>query len=113
VRLFTHFGCDADAASGGQAALDHLLHPPDGPTASLPALVILDLMMPDIDGMEVLRRLRNAPATAALPVVMYSAVSDTDVKAQALREGAAAFFVKGNVDADDLRALVERYAAKA
>jgi signal transduction histidine kinase/CheY-like chemotaxis protein len=52
-------------AEGGAEALAAL-------DASLPAALILDLAMPDIDGLEVLRRLRSNPRTAALPVVIHS-----------------------------------------
>ena len=53
-----------------------------------PDLVILDGMMPDMDGLEVLRRIRANPATKDLPVLMYSAADDPRMKREALRLGA-------------------------
>ncbi len=41
--------------------------------ASLPSLVVLDLMMPEMDGLEVCKMLRRDPATAALPIIMLTA----------------------------------------
>jgi CheY-like chemotaxis protein len=46
-----------------------------------PAVVVLDLRMPVIDGLTVLRKLRSNPATAATPVVILSAVTDEIARA--------------------------------
>jgi signal transduction histidine kinase/DNA-binding response OmpR family regulator len=59
-------GLRARGAAGGGEALELI-------AARRPALVLLDLMMPDVDGWETLRRLRADPATAALPVIVLSA----------------------------------------
>jgi two-component system cell cycle response regulator len=46
-----------------------------------PDLVILDIMMPGMDGIELCRRIRTNPATASIPVLMFSALSgDEDVE---------------------------------
>jgi DNA-binding response OmpR family regulator len=44
--------------------------------AALPDLIVLDLMLPGLDGLEVCRRLRADPASAALPVIMLTAKAD-------------------------------------
>lgn len=59
---------DVVVASDGQQAVDLLL----GPEPSLPAVVLLDLNLPKIDGLEVLRRVRDNPATRNLPVVVMT-----------------------------------------
>jgi CheY-like chemotaxis protein len=51
-------------------------------------LVILDWMMPQMDGLQVLRRLRQDPATRDLRVIMYSAASDPTMQREATRLGA-------------------------
>lgn len=55
----------------GAEALDYLIDP-DGKGHALPSLVLLDLKLPKIDGLEVLRRLRHAPRTRLLPVVVLT-----------------------------------------
>jgi two-component system response regulator len=56
----------------GQEALDHLHGTASTPPGPLPALVLLDLKLPRIDGLEVLRRIRATPRTALLPVVVLT-----------------------------------------
>jgi len=69
-------------ARDGSQALDYLFRAAEGKsgeTAVLPELVLLDIKLPGIDGLEVLRRLRQNPHTRRLPVVMLtSSVEETD-----------------------------------
>lgn len=69
-------------ARDGSQALDYLFRAAEGKTgetAVLPELVLLDIKLPGMDGLEVLRRLRQNPATRRLPVVMLtSSVEETD-----------------------------------
>jgi CheY-like chemotaxis protein len=59
-------------ARDGAEALEMLLGTPHRPPAGLPTMVLLDLKLPKVDGLEVLRRIRADPATASLPVVMLT-----------------------------------------
>ena len=54
----------------------------------MPDLVVLDWMMPGADGLEVLRRLREDPATRGVAVMMDTAAGDAEVGREALRLGA-------------------------
>ena len=51
-------------------------------------LVILDWMMPEMDGLQVLQRLRDDPVTRNLRVMMYSAAADPEMEREAARLGA-------------------------
>ena len=69
-------------ARDGAAALDSL-HPAsaEGDEAGLPAVVLLDLKLPKLDGLDVLRALREDPRTRFLPVVVLTASNeDEDVR---------------------------------
>ena len=59
--------------------------------STAPDMIVLDVMMPDIDGWELLQRLRAAPSTSAIPVVICSVINDPEL---ALSLGAAAFLTK-------------------
>jgi len=74
------------AASGGEALR---LIPAWGPD-----VVLLDVLMPDLSGIEVLRRLRREPATADLPVVMVSGLDDTRDIVDGLAQGANDYVTK-------------------
>ena len=56
----------------GQEILDHLARAPAGSEPTLPNLVLLDISMPKVDGVEVLRRIKTDPATRAIPVYMLT-----------------------------------------
>lgn len=57
-------------------------------------MVILDYMMPDLDGIEVCRRLRGNPRTANVPVLMLTARSGESTRREAFEAGVNAFMLK-------------------
>jgi two-component system cell cycle response regulator len=97
LRLLRRGGHAAACVSDGASALG-MLDAPDG--AARPSLVLLDAMMPDMDGTEVLRRIRSDPRTASTPVVMYTAISDPSFRDHVMGLGANDYWVKCHVDFD-------------
>lgn len=73
-----------------------------------PAVVLVDLLMPKMPGIEVLRALKQEPATAAIPVVILSNSSREEDKAAAIALGAVAYYVKANLSLRELAATIER-----
>ena len=71
-----------------------------------PDLAIIDIMMPDLDGYNVVRRLRANPATARIPILILTARSQEMDKQTALEAGANAFLSKP-VTAQQLTARVD------
>lgn len=72
-------------------------------------LVILDIMMPGIDGLEVLKRMRQNPQTADVPVVIFSALADPQFSQKARTFGANDYWVKASVDFQKLGQRLEAY----
>jgi phosphate regulon transcriptional regulator PhoB len=62
--------------------------------ASLPDLVVLDLMLPEMDGLELCRRLRGDPASAAVPIIMLTARTDEVDRVVGLEMGADDYVAK-------------------
>jgi DNA-binding response OmpR family regulator len=72
-----------------------------------PDLVLLDLIMPKLQGFEVLRALKQEASTAAIPVIVISNLGqDNDVR-QALEAGAAAYLIKAHLGLDELVVRVQ------
>jgi DNA-binding response OmpR family regulator len=85
--VFARQGFEVIKAGHGEQAVDRAVE-------SIPDLILLDVMMPGIDGLEVCRRLRGDPRTARLPILLYSAVVGEEIRAQALAAGADEFLGK-------------------
>lgn len=82
-----HGDLDVIVATNGERAL-HLAF------NQKPDLILLDIMMPDIDGYEVCRRLKNDPMTALIPIIFVTAETEADVEAYGFEIGAVDFITK-------------------
>ncbi|MCM2276958.1 MAG: response regulator transcription factor [Oligoflexia bacterium] len=71
-----------------------------------PAIILLDVNMPDMNGFEVCRRLREQPATRHIPVIMLTTVSDMDSRVEGLTIGADDYITKP-FNARDLLARIQ------
>ena len=67
-----HIANEVLVARDGVEALDILFGTPERPAGRMPSVVLLDLKLPKLDGLEVLRRIRAEPATTRLPVVIMT-----------------------------------------
>jgi CheY-like chemotaxis protein len=76
--------------------------------AELPGLVLLDLLMPRMSGLELLRRLRAEERTRALPVLVLSNSSREEDVAELERLGITAYLVKANLSLEELGETVKR-----
>lgn len=81
AKALTLFGHQAERAFSGEEALEQV-------NAQAPELILLDLMMPGIDGYETLRRLRRMPTGNRLPVIVVTASSEPDLEQRVAAAGA-------------------------
>lgn len=93
---FVDDGYDVEVATNGEQGLIKTLE-------FKPDLVLLDIMMPEIDGLQVLKKLKENEETKKIPVILLTNVggSDEDVE-RGLGLGAVAYMVKAHYDAKDV-----------
>ena len=80
-------GFDVISATTGAAALQAAV-------SAVPSLIVMDLMLPDLSGIEVARMLRAQPSTARIPLVAATGLSDPDRLAEARAAGFDAILIK-------------------
>ncbi len=73
-----------------------------------PDLILLDISMPHMDGLEVCRKLKEDPETRSIAVVMLSALADRKTVVAAVQAGAKDYLVKANFDIQDLLNRIEK-----
>ena len=86
-KMLSRFNFRLKTAANGQQALDSV-------DEEKPDLILLDLMMPGIDGFEVIRRLRANPATADIQIVILSALNSNEDVVKGFNVGANDFIMK-------------------
>jgi two-component system, OmpR family, alkaline phosphatase synthesis response regulator PhoP len=90
-RLFQHHleraGYQMISACTGREALDIASRQP-------PQLIVMDIMMPDIDGLEALRELKKGDSTKAIPVIVITANGNHVARKESENSGAAVFLTK-------------------
>ena len=86
-KMLMRFNFKMRTAANGQAALDAVAQ-------QKPDLILLDLMMPGIDGFEVIRRLRENPETADIRIVILSALNSNEDVVKGYNMGADDFIMK-------------------
>ncbi len=101
VRNFlTERGYEVSAAYDGRDALEK--------AKELPSLILLDIKMPDMDGFEVLRRLRSEHITTTIPVIMLTVKHETESIFEAKDLEATDYLMKP-ISLEELWTMIGRY----
>lgn len=93
--------CAVVTATTGRTALHLAQH-------QLPDLILLDILLPDLNGIEVVRRLRHDPTTAAIPIVALTALAREEERDFILSAGCNDYLSKP-YDLDDLGTVMTRH----
>ena len=96
-------GHDVICATNGAEAVERA-------TQERPDVIVLDVMMPKVDGLTALRRLQAAPETSGIPVLLLSAKTQSLDVQQGMKAGAVGYITKP-FEPDDLLAEVEQILA--
>jgi two-component system, OmpR family, phosphate regulon response regulator PhoB len=96
-------GYTAISVSDGESALQAI-------SERIPDLILMDLMMPVLDGFEVIKRIKSTPETARIPVLVVSALSRPIDRERALATGADDYLGKP-FDIEHLTSMIEHYVS--
>ncbi len=86
-KILIDSGYHVTAAKSGHEALDFL-------QKKVPDMILLDVMMPAMDGFELCRKIKSNPATAQVPVIFITALTETKDKITGFRSGAVDYITK-------------------
>lgn len=95
-------GYDVTSAENGEEGLKAAFE-------QRPDLIILDVMMPRVDGFGVLEKLRQDPSFKNLPILMYSNLNNEDEMARAKTMGVTEFLVKANLSPTQMVMKIKQY----
>lgn len=103
-KIFSFEKYEVVTASDGEEGLEKA-------RTTNPTIILLDVMMPKMNGMEVLEKLKIDPATKTIPVVMFSNLAgDNDVET-ALAKGAVKYIIKSEHDPKEIADMVDEIIA--
>jgi CheY-like chemotaxis protein len=98
-------GFEVTCASGAKQAREHL-------AKNHPDVILMDIMMPDTDGITMTRELRDNPKTSDIPIIVVSGLEDAGTLNDALLFGAVDYMVKP-VELETLKSKIDHAAALA
>lgn len=78
-------------------------------TENHPNFILLDIMLPKINGLEVLRRLKSEDSTKDIPVIVFSALNEEEKKAESLSLGAVECVAKAEVLPGEIIEKIKKY----
>ena len=96
-RAFELEGYEVETAYGGEEALEKLKS-----LEKKPDLILLDIVMPRINGLDLLREIKKDPAIKNIPVVVFTNISEKKEEDEAMSLGASMYLLKGELDIKDV-----------
>jgi two-component system, cell cycle response regulator DivK len=101
TQILDLFGCDCVGAVDGYTALSAAIDRP-------PDLMVLDICLPDIDGIELVHRIKQQPKLINIPLVAVTALAKTEDRDRILEAGCVEYLTKP-FNLEDLEAIIHRH----
>lgn len=105
-KIFVFEGFEVEIAANGQECLDKV-------RTNIPTIILLDVMMPVMNGLDTLEKLKADPATKAIPVIMLTNLAGQQDAEAALAKGAVKYIIKSEHEpkqiADMVKEIVSGY----
>ena len=102
-KIFTFRKLDVEMAADGQEALDKVAAAKPKPT-----VILLDVMMPKMNGMQVLEKLKANPETKSIPVIMLTNLAGQQDAEAALSKGAVKYIIKSEHEPEEVFDIVQQ-----
>lgn len=104
TKVLSYEGIEVEMAKSGKAGIDKARE-------TQPDLIFCDVMMPQMNGIEVLDRLKAQEETKEIPVIMLTNLSGTQDADLAVKKGAAAYLVKSEHRPKEIAEKIKEYIA--
>jgi CheY-like chemotaxis protein len=99
-KALSEYGFKVIIAQGGKEGVEKSIE-------EKPDMILMDIMMPIMDGIEALEKIKNDPETKDIPVVMLTNLSEVEQSEEALKKGAYDYLVKKDARPMELGKMIE------
>lgn len=103
-KIFTFENYEVDMAHDGQEGLEKT-------RTGKPTLILLDIMMPKMNGLQVLEKLKSDPDTRKIPVIMLTNLAGTSDAESALTHGAVKYIIKSEFEPKQVANMIKEILA--
>jgi twitching motility two-component system response regulator PilH len=103
-KIFGFEGFEVDLAGNGEEGLEKA-------RTNKPTLILLDVMMPKMNGLQVLEKLKTDPETKTVPVVMLTNLAGQQDAETAMAKGAVKYIIKSEHEPQDVASMVKEILA--
>jgi two-component system phosphate regulon response regulator PhoB len=100
-KILKQAGFEAILADDAKAALDKLKEKPD--------LILLDILLPGIDGLQVLKKIKSDSSTKEIPVLMLTNMGEEEYVRRAVHLGASGYIIKMRIEPADLISHIKEF----
>lgn len=101
-ETFTRAGFEVESVETAQEGVEMM-------RKTKPDIVLLDILLPEANGLSLLRQIKDDPSLSLIPVVAFSNYTDPDTQEEALKLGAKDYIVKADFDPEETLKMIKKY----